>query len=257
MLGFDDVFEADDAVAHVLDFDPVGLEGLDSLLRDHISKKGGRHANSLSSLPDGEGWLFVEIGADDKREALERAERLVRKMRARSHLVISDEAEQKKLWEVRESGLGATAFVPGESDTWPGWEDAAVPPARVGKYLRDFRKLCDSYGYHPSLYGHFGQGCIHCRIDFRLTTDEGVARYRAFVNEAADLVVHHGGSLSGEHGDGQSRAELLPKMFGEELVAAFRRFKRIWDPDWKMNPGKIVDPNPLDRFLKLGGDYHP
>ena len=148
--------------------------------------------------------------------------------------------------EVRESGLGATAHVPGRRRLAPGWEDAAVPPARLGAYLRDFRALLDRYGYHSALYGHFGQGCIHSRIDFDLRSREGIARFLAFLDEAADLVVAYGGSLSGEHGDGQARGELLPKMFGDELVGAFREFKRLWDPDGKMNPGKVVDPYPLD-----------
>src|SRR5205823_4763808 len=142
-------------------------------------------------------------------------------------------------------------------DAWPGWEDSAVGPAALGVYLRDLRRLCDAYGYRTSLYGHFGHGCVHTAMDFDLASPEGVARFRAFMSDAADLVVRHGGSLSGEHGDGQSRAELLPKMFGPELCEAFRRFKAIWDPDGKMNPGKIVDPYPLTANLRLGADYRP
>src|SRR5207237_333681 len=129
---------------------------------------------------------------------------------------------------------------------------------RLGDYLRDFRILLDRHGYQGvSMYGHFGHGCVHTRIPFELRTSDGVAAYRAFVEAAADLVVAYGGSLSGEHGDGQSRGELLPKMFGNEIVQAFREFKSIWDPDWKMNPGKVVDPYRLDENLRLGADYHP
>src|ERR1051326_1357324 len=131
-------------------------------------------------------------------------------------------------------------------------EDSAGPPDRIADYIRDLRKLYDKYDYRGAMYGHFGQGCIHSRVSFDLRTREGVRSYRSFMEEAADLVVSYGGSLSGEHGDGQQRAELLPKMYGEELVGAFREFKRIWDPDWKMNPGKVVDPYPLDENLKLG-----
>ena len=154
-------------------------------------------------------------------------------------------------------GPGATARIPGEKDTWEGWEDSAVPPDRVGPYLRDLRKLLEKYGYNCSLYGHFGQGCIHTRIDFDLKTDEGVKHFRAFLDEAADLVVRYGGSLSGEHGDGQSKAALLPKMFGAELVQAFGEFKAIWDPDNKMNPHKVVDPYLPGENLRLGPHYQP
>jgi Fe-S oxidoreductase len=172
--------------------------------------------------------------------------------------LLDDPDEEDRLWLVRESGLGATASVPGRGDTWEGWEDTAVPPERVGEYLRDFRKLLTRYD-HPTaaLYGHLGDGCIHTRIDFELKTAAGIARYRSFVEEAADLVVSYGGSLSGEHGDGQSRAELLVRMFGEELVAAFREFKAVWDPTGRMNPGKVVDPYRLDENLRLGTRYNP
>src|SRR5439155_14136497 len=153
--------------------------------------------------------------------------------------------------------VGATAYIPGEAQNWEGWEDSAVPPEHVGVYLRDLRKLFDRYDYVGALYGHFGQGCIHTRINFDLKTAAGVRKFRSFIEEAADLVVSHGGSLSGEHGDGQSRAELLPRMFGEELVHAFEKFKNIWDPDWKMNPGKVVRPYRIDENLRYGPNYHP
>ncbi|HET6568168.1 MAG TPA: FAD-linked oxidase C-terminal domain-containing protein, partial [Rhodothermales bacterium] len=149
----------------------------------------------------------------------------------------------------------ATAHVRGLS--WPGWEDSAVPPDRIGDYLRDLQKLYEKYGYDASLYGHFGQGCIHTRINFDLETAEGIQRYRAFMNDASDLCVRYGGSLSAEHGDGQARAEMLPKMFGADLVRAFQEFKEIWDPQWKMNPGKVVDPYRIDDNLRLGTDYDP
>jgi Fe-S oxidoreductase len=156
---------------------------------------------------------------------------------------------------VRRSGLGATARVPGAKDTWEGWEDSAVPPEKLGTYLRELRKLFNQYGYACALYGHFGQGCVHTRIDFDLLTKEGIEHYRSFIHAAADLVISHGGSLSGEHGDGQSRGELLPKMFGPELMQAFREFKSIWDPDWKMNPGKVIDAHRADENLRYGVDY--
>jgi Fe-S oxidoreductase len=132
-----------------------------------------------------------------------------------------------------------------------------VPPGREGAYLRDFQKLLDEHGYSASFYGHFGQGCVHCRIDFDLRSPHGVRDWRRFLGEAADLVVSYGGSLSGEHGDGQARAELLPKMYGDELVQAFREFKAIWDPGNRMNPNKVVDPYPIVSNMKLGGDFRP
>jgi Fe-S oxidoreductase len=147
--------------------------------------------------------------------------------------------------------------VPGAPVTWEGWEDSAVPPDRVGNYLRDLRKLFDKHEYDGALYGHFGQGCIHTRIDFDLQTAAGIEKYKAFMEDATSLVLSYGGSLSGEHGDGQSRAQFLAKMFGDELVTAFREFKAIWDPDAKMNPGKMVDPYRIDENLRLGADYRP
>ena len=158
---------------------------------------------------------------------------------------------------MREAGLGATAFVPGKPDTYEGWEDSAVPPERVGDYLRALGKLAGKYGYESALYGHYGQGCIHARWNWDLVTRDGIRTFRRFLDEASDLVLSMGGSLSGEHGDGQSRAELLPKMFGDDLVEGFREFKSIWDPDWKMNPGKVVDPYPITENLRLGTGYRP
>jgi Fe-S oxidoreductase len=161
------------------------------------------------------------------------------------------------VWQIRDSGLGASARVPDQPDTWEGWEDSAVSPNDIGKYLRDFRALLSKHGYLCTLYGHFGQGLVHTRIDFGLKTHEGIQKYLHFTEEAAELIKRYGGSLSGEHGDGQSRGELLPIMFGEELVQAFREFKEIWDPDWKMNPGKVVRPYRRDENLRYGEQYDP
>jgi ferredoxin len=151
--------------------------------------------------------------------------------------------------------------VPGEHDTWEGWEDSAVHPDRLGAYLRDLERLYEEFGYAdqsaPSLYGHFGQGCVHTRIPFGLTDAEGVATYRRFLERAADLVASYGGSLSGEHGDGQTRGELLPRMFGDRIMRAFAELKAIFDPDDRMNPGKLVHPAPLDADLRLGGTWAP
>jgi FAD/FMN-containing dehydrogenase/Fe-S oxidoreductase len=260
VLGYQDVYEAGEHVTEIMRFKPVGLEGLDKrLIEDNL--KLGRHKRNLEMMPKGDGWLMVEFGGKSKEESDALAYGMLAAVGRKGHIVDSkifdDPEEEQMLWEVRESGLGATAFVPGRRDAWSGWEDSAVPPECVGEYLRDLRKLFHKFGYEAALYGHFGQGCIHCRIDFEVTTTDGLLHYRKFVEEAAHLVTSYGGSLSGEHGDGQSRAELLPIMFGEELVKAFAEFKGIWDPRGKMNPGKVSDPYPILSNLRLGQDYNP
>jgi FAD/FMN-containing dehydrogenase/Fe-S oxidoreductase len=260
VLGYPDVYAAGDHVPDVLAFRPIGLEGVDDRLIADM-KKMHIHPEGIELLPEGHGWLLVEFGGDSKGESDARAHdamtTLGRSATAPSMLLYDDPVKEAILWKVRESGLGATAHVPDAPVTWEGWEDSAVPPDRVGGYLRDLRRLFDKYGYGCALYGHFGQGCIHTRIDFDLQTAPGIEKYKAFMEEATSLVVSYGGSLSGEHGDGQSRAQFLPKMFGDELVGAFRDFKTIWDPDRRMNPGKIVDPYRIDENLRLGASYHP
>jgi FAD/FMN-containing dehydrogenase/Fe-S oxidoreductase len=259
VLGFRDIYTAADEVMEVLEAKPIGLEAIDEVLVENLKRKA-KLASERARLPDGEAWLLVEFGGETDRDVEAAAHglqaRLSRRRSVRSARVFTDPHEIAQVWLVRESGLGATAFVPGEPETWEGWEDAAVPPERLGPYLRDFRRLLGRYGYRGSLYGHFGQGCVHTRTNFDLKTAEGIATFRAFIDEAADLVIAYGGSLSGEHGDGQARGELLPKMFGETLVGAFREFKSIWDPDGLMNPGKVIDAYPATGNLRRPG-YHP
>jgi FAD/FMN-containing dehydrogenase/Fe-S oxidoreductase len=260
VLGYPDVYSAGDHVPKILEYGPVGLEGIDHWLIEYMKKKH-MHPEDRELLPEGGGWLLVEFGGETEDEAVERARKLSEALQQEANppniKLFDDSEEAEQVWEIRESALGATARVPGMPDTWPGWEDAAVPPERVGQYLRDFRALLKQYDYACSLYGHFGDGCIHVRIDFDLVTDTGIQNYLAFTDEAADLVMRYGGSFSGEHGDGQARAELLPKLYGEELVQAFREFKSLWDPLNRMNPGKVVDPFRRDENLRLGADYHP
>src|SRR6185437_15379212 len=165
--------------------------------------------------------------------------------------------QEHLVWQIRESGLGSTSKIPHQPDFYPGWEDSAVAPEKVGAYLRDLHALFDTYGYTASLYGHFGQGCVHCSIDFDLYTADGIARWKRFLTEAAALVTSYGGSLSGEHGDGQARGALLPIMFGDDIMQAFREFKAAWDPRGKMNPGKVIDAAPVDENLRWGTHYHP
>ena len=259
VLGFRDIFGAADVAPQILEAHPIGLEAIDEVLVGNLRRKP-KLPREIALLPEGEAWLLVEFGADSAAGAAAAAERVrarsVRRGSARAGRVFTDRHEIEMVWLIRESGLGATAFVPGESATWEGWEDAAVPPERLGAYLRDFRRLLDRYDYRGSLYGHFGQGCVHTRTDFDLETTAGIAKFRAFIDEAADLVVAYGGSLSGEHGDGQARGELLPKMFGDTLVGAFGEFKRLWDPDGLMNPGKVVDPYSATQHLRRPG-YRP
>jgi FAD/FMN-containing dehydrogenase/Fe-S oxidoreductase len=260
VLGFPDVYAACDRVPDLMALGPIALEGFDEHLVDDMRRKG-MEAGAFDLLPGGHGWLLVEFGADTPDEAAERARRVLGTLKRGpispdAHL-ITDPHQAELIWKVRESGLGATTRIPGSAQTWPGWEDSAAPPERFADYLRDLRGLIDRFGYSSAFYGHFGQGCLHTRIDFDLTNSAGVARFRSFVEQAADLVISYGGCPSGEHGDGQARAELLPKVFGPELVRAFGEFKALWDPDAKMNPGKIVDPYPLDANLRLGTDYRP
>ncbi len=261
MLGYNDVYEAADHVTDINPFQPTALEWLDHRLYENIEKKGGPHRRYLDLLPEGKGWLMAEFGADRREDALDTARRVMeilkQKPGAPNLRLLTEKEDMQHIWEVRESGLGATAFVPGEPDAWPGWEDSAVAPERLGRYLRGLRALFNKYDYNPALYGHFGQGCIHCRVNFEVTSERGISKWRSFMEEATELCVQHGGSLSGEHGDGQARGEFLDKMFGAELIQAFREFKSIWDPEWKMNPGKIVDPYRMDENLHLGANYHP
>jgi FAD/FMN-containing dehydrogenase/Fe-S oxidoreductase len=260
VLGYPDVYSSGDHVTDVMAHHPCGCEGIDHKLFQR-TRELGLHPDAVRLMPEGGAWLIVEFGGSTKDEADAHAHDLMAALRKRddapSMKLFDDVAEEHQVWEVRESGLGATAHDPHAGDAWPGWEDSAVPPDRVGDYLRDLRDMYERYGYDAALYGHLGQGCIHTRIDFGLRSHEGIARFRSFVEEAADLVVSYGGSLSGEHGDGQARGELLPKLFGERIVQAFREFKSLWDPRGRMNPGKVVDPNPLDSQLRLGTDYEP
>jgi FAD/FMN-containing dehydrogenase/Fe-S oxidoreductase len=258
VLGFADKYRAADHVMDVLEHQPTGLEGVDEILVQDM-KLVGIHDENLTMLPDGRGWLLAEFGGETKQESDARAHDCMDALRgAAVDMKLYDDPEQEQhVWEVREAGLGATAFIPGKPDTYEGWEDSAVPPERLGEYLRRLDKLAGQYDYESAVYGHYGNGCVHARWNFDLVTREGIEKFRRWLDDASDLVLELGGSLSGEHGDGQSRAELLPKMFGDELVGAFREFKSIWDPQWKMNPGKVVDPYRITENLRLGTDYNP
>jgi FAD/FMN-containing dehydrogenase/Fe-S oxidoreductase len=256
-LGYKDAFEAADHVKEILEFRPIGLEGFEGSIVDGLQRKG---APNLELLPKGRGFLLVEFGGDDPGQTESVARQLVerlRKMADPPSARIYTKTEAKAVWQIRESGPRAAAFAPGAPAEWEGWDDAAVAPEKLGSYLRDIRKLMNEYSYRGAFYGHFGHGCVHMRVSFDLESEIGIRKYGEFVERAADLVVGYGGSLSGEHGDGQSRGALLPKMFGPELMKAFGEFKAAWDPGNKLNPHKVVNAYLPTENLRLGADYKP
>ncbi|HVV38204.1 MAG TPA: FAD-linked oxidase C-terminal domain-containing protein [Acidimicrobiales bacterium] len=258
MLGYDDIASAGDAVPGIVECAPVALEGLDDVLIK-LERRKHLHAEAVDLLPKGNAWLLVQFGGDTAEQADDAAAKMLASIgRSRNDDTVvfyDDPNHEEELWAVREAGLGATAHVDGV-DYWPGWEDSAVAPEDVGDYLRELLRLFAKYHYDgTSVYGHFGQGCVHCSIPFDLVTAKGVADFHDFTEEAARLVHRFGGSLSGEHGDGQARGDLLGIMFGDDIVDVFRHVKTIFDPHDRMNPGKVVEPNPRDGQLRLGVDY--
>ncbi|MFD6889022.1 FAD-binding and (Fe-S)-binding domain-containing protein [Streptomyces sp. NPDC059957] len=235
VLGYADESAAAQAAAGLLGYGPLTVEGMAA---DLVGP-------AASGLPRGGAWLFAEMPDEGAARALLRASDAV------DGLLLTDPAAQRALWRIREDAAGTATRMPDGTMAWPGWEDCAVPPARLGAYLREFRALLAEHGLRGSPYGHFGEGCVHVRIDFDLVTPPGVARFRAFSSDLADLVVAHGGSLSGEHGDGQARAELLPRMYGPAVIGLFESYKRLWDPAGGMNPGILVRPARLDENLRF------
>ncbi|MFG2357077.1 FAD-binding and (Fe-S)-binding domain-containing protein [Streptomyces sp. NPDC048521] len=262
VLGYNDICSAADDVPRLLEHcNPTQLEALDGRMAQ-LMREEGAFLDSLDVLPAGDSWLMVQYSGDSQEDVDGQAHALLRAIgrgAKDANVAFSDDPErEQKMLKAREAGLGVTARPPDDRETWEGWEDSAVPPERLGDYLRDLKKLFEEFDYdHPSLYGHFGQGCVHTRIPFGLKTAEGVADFRRFLERAADLVASYGGSLSGEHGDGQARGELLTRMFGERLVTAFGELKALFDPANRMNPGKIVHPDPVDGQLRLGPAWRP
>lgn len=267
VVQYKELADAGEHIGEIMQWKPIGLEAIDDeLFQDEMLER--MELEGLKKLPrPGDGaWLLIEFGADSLDEVRDTAKRfqdwLIHKKKYEQDRVAlfgKDEpgGTSELIWKIREGGLGATSFPPGDKDHWPGWEDSAVPPDKVSPYLRDLKKLFDKFGYRGAMYGHLGQGCVHTRISFDLRSGQGIRQYRKFLDEASDLVVAYGGSLSGEHGDGQQRAEFLYKQYGAEILDVMREFKRIWDPQWKMNPGKVIDPYPIDKYLKLGTNYNP
>ena len=256
-LGYPDSFAAADHVPAILETAPIGLEGFEGGIIDGLNYKG---APNLELLPDGRGILLAEYGSNDPAGSRASAERLVQKLSALPGAPVMrtyTAGEAKAVWKIRESGPRLASAVPGSLPRFEGWDDASVAPERLGPYLRELRKLLDEYNYQAAFYGHFGHGCIHMQVSFDFETEHGIRRYEEFINRGADLVVRYGGSLSGEHGDGQSRGALLPKMFGPELMRAFGEFKAVWDPGNRMNPHKVIDAYLPTENLRLGADYNP
>jgi len=266
MVGFADVVDASYAAVAALPFQPLACEVMDELLFDYVRKKGDENA-SLAILPRGPAFLLIELGGESKADSDEQARRLVEHLqrmpahRPVDHKIYDDPEQESMVWAVREGGLGSTAWVPGQPDSWPGWEDSAVPVEAVPVYVRELRDLFHQFVYNPSLYGHVGQGCVHCRVGFDLYTQAGIDNYRRFLDRAVALVMKHGGVPSGEHGDGQARGQFLPRVFGDQLMQAFTEFKRLWDPANRMNTGKVINLDgpayTVTQNLRVGRDYNP
>ena len=246
VFGYDDMPAAADAVVPLLRHKPQAIEGLDARIVERV--RGFRGAGAIPELPAGAGWLFVEVGGATVGEAEATMRALAAEAGAVAHRVVPDADEAKRLWAIRADGAGLAGRTEGNVEAWPGWEDAAVPPANLGAYLREFDALMDRHGVEGQPYGHFGDGCIHVRLSIPLGTDGRALR--GFVEDAADLVARHGGSLSGEHGDGRARSELLPRMYSPAAIAAFAQVKGLFDPENLLNPGIVVDPRPVDADLR-------
>ncbi|WP_369372506.1 FAD-binding and (Fe-S)-binding domain-containing protein [Streptomyces sp. cg36] len=262
VLGFDDIYAAADAVPELLQHSrPTQLEAIDGRMAQ-LMREEHAYLDSLDSLPEGDSWLLMQFTGDTKEQADAQALELLRSLGRGAddpQVALSDDPpREKEMLKAREAGLGVTARPPDDSETWEGWEDSAVAPEKLGAYLRDLERLFDRYGYQQaSLYGHFGQGCVHTRIPFELREGKGIGAFRAFLSDAADLVASYGGSLSGEHGDGQARGELLPRMFSPALMAAMEQVKALFDPGNRMNPGKVIHPHRVDANLRLGATWRP
>jgi len=248
-LGFADIVEAGYAAVEVRKHEPTACEGLDSRIVDVVRQRRGDRM--VPELPRGGAWLLVELSGDDRGETLSRARSLVNEVEATAARIIADSGEAAAVWRIREDGAGLAGRAPSGAPAWAGWEDSAVPPAALGPYLRDFEDLVKSHGLTHMPFGHFGDGCVHTRLDFALDSPQGPAQLRSFLEDAAELVSRHGGSLSGEHGDGRARSELLRHMYSPQALKLFEAVKQVFDPDGVLNPGVLVDPAPVDLDLRL------
>lgn len=246
VLGYPDMPAAADDVPALLAHGPLAIEGLDARLVDVVRRANGDAA--VPPLPDGAGWLMIEVGGATQDEALANAERIVEASSSKASEILPAGPAATAMWQIRADGAGLAGRTPSGEQAWPGWEDSAVPPERLGDYLRDLASLMDRYGVDGLPYGHFGDGCVHLRIDIPLEASGSVLR--TFMIEAAELVARYGGSLSGEHGDGRARSELLPLMYSPEAIRLMERFKALFDPDDVLNPGVVVRPSAVDADLR-------
>ncbi|MGB3376758.1 MAG: FAD-binding oxidoreductase [Microbacterium sp.] len=254
-VGYNDVVEAARDVTTILEFGPAAIEGIDEVIVDTMRELRG--ADAVLGLSQGRAWLYVDLDGADAAKVEAKAAELLDRLRANGRMVdgraVPDPVERASLWRVREDGAGLSSRLPSGDQSWPGWEDTAVAPDRLADYLHDFRTLLERFGLHGVMYGHFGAGCMHVRVSFDLRTESGRAVMTEFVRAGAELVVRHGGSLSGEHGDGRARSELLPIMYSPRMLTAFERFAGAWDPDRVLNPGVLVHPEHLGDNLALDG----
>lgn len=253
VLGFDDIVAAGTAAPAVVAHGPTACEGLDTRLLDVLRRR--RVKSSIPALPDGAAWLFVEFSGEDHAEVLNRAQALARADIGASAQVVVDTDVQAHLWRIREDGAGLAGRSPADRPSWPGWEDAAVPPDRLGAYLSAFDELVGSYGMTSAPFGHFGEGCMHVRLDVPLDRPDGLKVMRSFLVDAAQLVGSFGGSLSGEHGDGRARSQLLPHMYSPAALSLFAAVKAQFDPTNLLNPGVLVDPDPVDADVRVAGTF--
>lgn len=255
-LGFPDAVAAARSVPTVLPHGPLTMESINATLVERLPDDT-RRAAEAAGLPEGRMWLLVEIGGADDAESRAAAATVAEEVRdvipGSTAAVVTDPAAQAVLWRCRRDGTGLATRRADGAEAWAGWEDAAVPPDRLGDYLTALDDLMGRYGYSGASYGHFGEGCMHLRIDFDLVTDAGVSAYRSFLEEATDLVVSLGGSVSGEHGDGRARGGLLERMYGADATALFAEVKRVWDPAGRLNPGVIVEPPSVVTDLRQHG----
>jgi FAD/FMN-containing dehydrogenase/Fe-S oxidoreductase len=252
-IGFDDIVAAGHAAPEVVTFQPTACEGLDHRLVEVLRSRRGDAA--IPPMPRGGAWLLVEIAGDDRADVLDRATALAKSGLGVDVHLVEDPPTQSRLWRIREDGAGLAGRSPADKPAWPGLEDAAVPPARLGDYLARFDELVSSYDMTSAPYGHFGDGCMHVRLDYPLDRPDGLTVLRSFLIDAAGLVAEFGGSISGEHGDGRARGELLPLMYSPSAISLFKGIKHAFDPHNLLNPGVLVDPDPFDANVRPAGRF--
>ncbi|WP_345632360.1 FAD-binding and (Fe-S)-binding domain-containing protein [Streptomyces thinghirensis] len=253
VIGFDDIVRAGEAAPAVVGLGPTACEGMDSRLVDVLRRRRGE--SSVPDLPRGGAWLFVELAGEDRDEVVARARALAQEGLGLESRVVTDAATATRLWRIREDGAGLAGRAPSGRPAWAGWEDAAVPPESLGSYLARFDELVTEYGMTSAPFGHFGEGCMHVRLDYPLERPDGLQVFRSFLQSAAVLVAEYGGTLSGEHGDGRARSEFLPAMYSSEALKLFSKVKGVFDPGNLLNPGVLVDPDPIDRHVRVAGSF--